>query len=100
MMASGSGVTARLLRRLAAGCVMVLGVGFAGRAHADPTSSPGALVAGAFGEGVSTSAAPDPATGAMRHTYGFSLAPSRGRVQPSLSVSYSSSSVDREAGYG
>lgn len=67
--------------------------------RADPTSAPDKSVTGVFGEGAPTQGQPSK-TGAMKWTYPFELPSARGRPQPRLSLSYDSSSHDREAGYG
>ena len=67
--------------------------------RADPTSAPDESVTGVFGEGAPTQGQPSK-TGAMKWTYPFELPSARGRPQPRLSLSYDSSSHDREAGYG
>ena len=76
-------------------------------ANADPTGVPSDTAAGVFGEGTSAFGGgsgeafrPDSKTGAMTWSYPFSLPAARGGPQPSLALSYNSSSHDREAGYG
>jgi hypothetical protein len=75
----------------------LLGLALGGRAHAEPLApmmgGPGVYAGGALPEG-------DPQTGAMRYSIPFDLPTARGRAQPSLSLSYNSSTGDREAGYG
>ena len=47
-----------------------------------------------------TFASVDPSTGDLRMSYAFELPQARGRVQPELSLNYSSSSGDGDAGFG
>jgi RHS repeat-associated protein len=68
--------------------------------HADPTSVPGEVAEGVFGEGYKGFGEPDSKTGAMIYSYPFNLPTARGKPQPKLSLTYNSSSHDREAGYG
>jgi Salmonella virulence plasmid 65kDa B protein len=68
--------------------------------RADPTSVPGEMAEGVFGEGNTGHGQPDNKTGAMTWTYPFNLPVARGQPQPRLTLSYNSSSHDREAGYG
>lgn len=69
-------------------------------AMADPTSISGETAEGVFGEGTKGYGQPDSMTGVMTWTYPFNLPAARGRPQPRLTLSYNSSSRDREAGYG
>lgn len=66
----------------------------------DPANSSSVKAAGIFGEGSSGNLAPDPVSGVLRYSYAFELPRARGRVQPALTLAYSSASRDREAGYG
>jgi len=71
----------------------------AGRAGADPTAPTGSEVSGVFGE-AARFPEPDPVTGAMGYAIPFQVPAARGQAQPQLALTYSSSSADREAGYG
>lgn len=69
-------------------------------AHSDPTSAPGEVAEGLFGEGSKGYGEPDSVTGAMTWNYPFHLPSARGRPQPKLTLNYNSFTRVREAGYG
>ena len=69
-------------------------------AFADPISAPGVEAEGVFGEGGYKQLEPDSKTGAMTWSYPFILPSARGGPHPKLTLSYNSSTHDREAGYG
>jgi hypothetical protein len=69
-------------------------------ALADPIKVQTPRAEGIFGEGSNQFGQPDSRTGAMSWTLPIKLIAARGRPQPDLSLSYNSSSHDREAGYG
>jgi RHS repeat-associated protein len=71
-----------------------------GVALADPLSTPGTEATGVFSEASPLTSQADPSTGAFRTTYSFRLPQARGKVAPTLSVTYNSTVRDGEAGYG
>lgn len=66
----------------------------------DPSDGTSRNASGVFGAGRTLHGEPDTKTGAMSYAYGFELPAARGLVEPSLALTYSSSSMDGEAGYG
>jgi hypothetical protein len=66
----------------------------------DPADATNPGATGVFRTGPSTQAQPDARTGALTYTYAFDLPAARGAPQPELTLTYSSSTRDREAGYG
>ncbi len=91
------------MRRAHALCFgfFVAAITVAPRVSADDPSGPANEI-GAFGEGRTGDAqsSADPVTGAMRYGFAFATPPARGVPQQGLSLSYNSSTRDREAGYG
>jgi RHS repeat-associated protein len=95
--AQGNVMRCTVLERLVA-CVLALFVTLSA-VNADPTTAPEESAAGVFGEGSPAYGEPDK-SGALTYSYPFQLLPARGGPQPRLTLTYNSSSRDREAGYG
>ncbi|MBB3020769.1 RHS repeat-associated protein [Microvirga lupini] len=86
------------MRISASACVLVLGC--IASAQADPVTAPSGAAAGVFGSSVANQAAVEPVRGTLTYSYRFEMPAARGLAQPSLALTYRSTTGDSDAGYG